>query len=68
MNPQAGSETGKRNWSLSGELYLWWHSSGEPGEAFDSSGGFELPNGANRSPDTSWVRQERWDALTPEPR
>ena len=66
VNPPAGSETGKRNWSLSGELYLWWRNSGKPGEAFDSSSGFELPNGANRSPDTSWVCQERWDALTPE--
>ncbi|HAG83344.1 MAG TPA: hypothetical protein DCL61_19915, partial [Cyanobacteria bacterium UBA12227] len=26
------------------------------------------PNGADRSPDASWIRQERWDALTPEQR
>jgi Uma2 family endonuclease len=25
-----------------------------------------LPNGAIRSPDAAWIRQERWDALTPE--
>ncbi|HEY9744321.1 MAG TPA: Uma2 family endonuclease, partial [Coleofasciculaceae cyanobacterium] len=30
--------------------------------------GFHLPNGAFRSPDASWIRQERWDALTPEQR
>jgi Uma2 family endonuclease len=31
-----------------------------------SSTGFKLPNGANRSPDASWVRRGRWDALTQE--
>ncbi len=66
VNPPTGSETGYRNWNLAGELYLWWRNVGEPGKAFDSSSGFELPNGANRSPDASWVCQERWDALTAE--
>ena len=33
------------------------------GVAFDSSTGFTLPNGAERSPDTAWIRQDRWDAL-----
>ncbi|MBD2427165.1 Uma2 family endonuclease [Phormidium sp. FACHB-1136] len=68
VNPPTGSETGYRNWSLSGELYLWWRNAGEPGKAFDSSSGFELPNGATRSPDASWVSPDRWDALTPEQR
>ncbi len=36
--------------------------------SFDSSTGFKLPNGAKRSPDTSCVRLERWEALTPEQR
>ncbi|NER36267.1 MAG: Uma2 family endonuclease [Oscillatoria sp. SIO1A7] len=66
VNPPTGWETGKRNWSISGELYLWWRNGGEPGEAFDSSTAFILPNGANRSPDACWVSKERWDALTPE--
>ncbi|EDX71606.1 conserved hypothetical protein [Coleofasciculus chthonoplastes PCC 7420] len=35
------------------------------GVAFDSSTAFRLPNGADRSPDASWVSQERWEALTP---
>ncbi|MBC1238902.1 Uma2 family endonuclease [Nostoc sp. 2RC] len=64
VNPPTGWETGRRNWSISGELYLWWRNAGEPGEAFDSSTGFILPNGATRSPDASWVSQERWQALT----
>jgi len=25
--------------------------------------GFSLPNGADRSPDASWVSRERWEAL-----
>ncbi|MBZ8182610.1 Uma2 family endonuclease [Oscillatoria salina] len=66
VNPPTGWETGKRNWSISGELYLWWRNAGEPGEAFDSSTGFTLPNNANRSPDACWISQERWDALTDE--
>ena len=66
LNPPTGWETGKRNSSISGELYLWWRSAGEPGEIFESSTGFILPNSANRSPDASWVSQERWDALSPE--
>ncbi len=68
VNPPTGWETGRRNWSISGELYLWWRNAGEPGEAFDSSTGFILPNGATRAPDASWVSRERWDALTPEQR
>lgn len=66
VNPPTGWETGQRNWSISGELYLWWRNSGEPGQAFDSSTGFILSNGATRSPDASWISQERWEALTPE--
>lgn len=66
VNPPTGWETGKRNSRISGELYLWWRNTGEPGEVFDSSTGFILPNRATRSPDASWVSQARWDGLTPE--
>ncbi len=38
------------------------------GKVFDSSTGFKLPNGADRSPDGAWVRLERWEALTPQQR
>jgi Uma2 family endonuclease len=38
------------------------------GTAFDSSAGFTLPNGAVRSPNASWIRNERWNALTKEQR
>ncbi|MGK7902668.1 MAG: Uma2 family endonuclease [Hormoscilla sp.] len=66
VNPPTGWETGERNSSICGELYLWWRNAGERGKTFDSSTGFILPNGATRSPDASWVSQERWDALNPE--
>ncbi|MDJ1171516.1 Uma2 family endonuclease [Roseofilum sp. BLCC_M154] len=66
VNPPTGWESGKRNSRISGELYLWWCNAAEPGEIFDSSTAFILPNGANRAPDASWISQERWDALTEE--
>ncbi len=48
VNPPTGWETGERNWSISGELYLWWRNAGQVGKGFDSSTGFILPNGATR--------------------
>jgi len=65
VNPPTGGETGRINSDLSGQLWLWNRKT-KLGKAFSSSTGFYLPNGADRSPDASWVRQERWDALTPE--
>ncbi len=56
------TETGNKNFRLTGELAIWAKQNGE-GEGFDSSTGFILPNGAKRSPDASWIRRERWDAL-----
>ena len=66
VNPPTGWETGARNFSITGQLFRWYESHEEMGEAFDSSTGFTLPNGATSSPDASWVSQERWDALRPE--
>ncbi len=66
MSP-TGGETGNRNLDLSGQLWLW-NRQAELGKAFDSSTGFKLPNGATRSPDVSWIKQEKWDALTPKQR
>ncbi|MEG4085977.1 Uma2 family endonuclease [Microcoleus sp. POL10_C6] len=65
IRPPTGSETSKRNMDLSYQLQAWSRQN-NLGVAFDSSGGFTLPNGADRSPDASWVKKERWDALTPE--
>jgi Uma2 family endonuclease len=66
VNPPTGGGTGKRNLSLSRQLGNWQDAHPELGEAFDSSTGFILPNGAYRSPDASWVSRERWDALSKE--
>jgi len=63
--PPTGGTTGKRNADIEGQLWLWNRQS-KLGVVFDSSTGFHLPNGADRSPDAAWVRQERWNALTPE--
>ncbi|MCW6053200.1 Uma2 family endonuclease [Lyngbya sp. CCAP 1446/10] len=60
-----GSETSIRNADLTSQLRVWNRET-KLGVVFDSSGGFTLPNGADRSPDASWVKKERWDALTPE--
>lgn len=65
--PPTGGETGKR--SLTAGAQLWnWNDRTELGEVFDSSTGFTLPNGADRSPDASWVEKSRWSALTPQER
>lgn len=55
--------TGKRNFDLIGQLWLWNRQT-RLGIAFDSSTGFTLPNGAVRSPDATWVSNERWEAVT----
>ncbi|OWY64219.1 hypothetical protein B7486_48550 [cyanobacterium TDX16] len=41
-----------------------WSRQNNLGKSFDSSYGFKLPNGAERSLDASWVKMERWNALT----
>jgi Uma2 family endonuclease len=61
----AGTESGRRNSKLTMRLGVWAEADGT-GEHFDSSTGFRLPDGYTRSPDASWVRKERWNALAPE--
>ncbi len=63
--PPTGGTTGNRNGRLIQQLFNWSDADGT-GIAFDSSTGFKLPNGADRSPDAAWVCKERWDALTTE--
>lgn len=65
--PPTGSDTGHRNQDMSGQLWLWNRQT-KLGVVFDSSSGFKLPNGADRSPDASWVKLERWQTLTPKER
>src|SRR5437870_4049964 len=65
--PPTGGETGRRNFDLTGSFHAWVKIDGT-GKGFDSSTGFILPNGAERSPDLAWVRLSRWNALTDEER
>ena len=62
MSPTGGS-TGNRNGRLTQQLFNW-SDRDRSGIAFDSSTGFKLPNGADRSPDAAWVIADRWNALT----
>jgi Uma2 family endonuclease len=65
--PPTGGETGNRNF----ELYLDlgnWNRRTCLGKAFDSSTGFQLPNGAKRSPDMSWITLEKWESLSAQQR
>jgi Uma2 family endonuclease len=61
--PPTGSEGGWRSGEVFFSLTVWTKNDGM-GLSFDSSTGFTLPNGAIRSPDASWIRRERWSALT----
>jgi Uma2 family endonuclease len=59
-----GGETGIHNASLISRFVVW-NEKTELGFVFDSSTGFHLPNGADRSPDVAWVERDRWNRLTP---
>jgi Uma2 family endonuclease len=61
MSP-TGGETGRRNSEINWQLVYWAKQNGT-GVVFDSNTEFRLPNGANRSPDASWVLRSRWEAL-----
>ncbi|OLE62890.1 MAG: hypothetical protein AUI36_10350, partial [Cyanobacteria bacterium 13_1_40CM_2_61_4] len=61
--PPAHSETGWKEGDIYFQLRLWTEKDAT-GMAFGPNAGFTLPNGAVRSPDASWIRRERWDALT----
>ena len=63
----AFSETSRRNSEICRQLANWTRQDGT-GWAYDSSGGFTLPNGAIREPDASWISRSRLEALTPEQR
>ncbi len=63
--PPTGGETGNKNARITQQVMNWTDADGT-GIAFDSSTCFKLPNGADRSPDASWIKLERWDALTDE--
>jgi Uma2 family endonuclease len=63
--PPAHPRTGQRNAAITYQLFAWTEMDGR-GEAFDSSAGFFLSNGARRSPDSAWVSRERLKSLPDE--
>ncbi len=65
--PPTETGTGGRNARLTYQLTGWALRNGT-GEAYDSSTGFRLPNGAIRSPDASWLCHTRYAKLTAEQR
>ncbi|MCT7950649.1 Uma2 family endonuclease [Ancylothrix sp. C2] len=64
MSP-VGGESGNREVQLMTDLEIWNRQT-KLGYTFSSSTVFKLPNGADRSPDASWIKRERWEALPPE--
>ena len=65
ITPPTGSETGNCNFNIAVRLGIWAEQDGT-GICFDSSTGFKLSTGAERSPDASWIKLERWNTLSNE--
>ncbi|NEO54850.1 MAG: Uma2 family endonuclease [Okeania sp. SIO3B5] len=65
--PLMGGETGMINAEICGNLGMWNRQT-KLGVGFNSSVGYQLPNGAKRSPSCSWIPIEKWNNLTPEQR
>jgi Uma2 family endonuclease len=62
MTP-AGSKTSRINSRITRLLDEWAEADGR-GIAFDSNGGFKLPDGSVRAADAAWVHKSRWDTLS----
>jgi Uma2 family endonuclease len=60
--PPTGSETGIRNSEIHTDIAIW-NRLHKLGFTFDSSTGFTMEDGAERSADTAWILKERWEAL-----
>ena len=61
--PPVGGESGEKEADYIIDLGIWNRRTGL-GKVFSSSTVFKLPVGGDRSPDTAWIRQERWDTLS----
>jgi Uma2 family endonuclease len=55
-------DSSEKNGDLFGEVWAWNRQT-RLGRAFDSSGGFTLPNGAIRSPDVTWIGKPKADEI-----
>jgi len=61
--PPTFSDTGNRNFNLAVQFGVWAEQDGTE-IGFESSADFTLPNGATHSPNASWIRADRWNALS----
>ena len=59
--PPTGTLTGEKNSEIAADLTIWKRKNG--GHSFDSSTGFTLDNTAVRSPDASWMSDERYSSV-----
>ena len=64
--PPTGGMSSHRNFNVNGIFSQWVTANKALGIAFDSSGGFRLPNNAMRAPNAAWVRMDKWLSLRPE--
>lgn len=60
------SLSGSYNSVLNYQVFRWNIETGLNGVVFDSSSGFTIPDGSMRSPDVSWVSNEKWSGLSDE--
>jgi Uma2 family endonuclease len=58
VEPPVHFDTGKYESEAHGELHLW-NRKHKAGKVLSPSTGYTLPNGAVRSPDASWISNER---------
>ena len=63
MSP-AGGITGNLNFKLTSIFGQWVEKNTVLGYGFDSATGFRLGDKSMRSPDVSWIKKEKWEALT----
>ena len=61
--PANGGNAGLRNASVTSQIVSWAEYY-RTGVTFDGSTMFNLPNGAKRSPDASWMTSDRWNSLS----
>lgn len=67
LMPPTGLETGRYNADLIAEFALW-NRVQKSGQVFDSSAGFTLPDTSVKSPDVSWLSNEKWSKIPEEER
>lgn len=61
--PPVGNDSSAKNATITLELGLW-NKNHKKGIVFDSSAGFFLPDKSMRSPDASWISNERWTRVS----